>query len=159
MARTGRPVTNTLAGVWQHIDHRGADECWPWLLSCTSGGYGQYHVGRKGYKAHRVAYEQSTGVAPGALVVRHKCDNPPCCNPNHLELGSVLDNHQDMDSRGRRVSVKGESHGQVRLTDAQVDAILQEYPASGRTQKEIAVSYGVAEGHISNLIRRTRRTK
>lgn len=65
-------------------------------------GYGVLHVNARSYLAHRLAYEASRDewIPPGQ-VVRHRCDNPPCVNPDHLELGTQRDNVNDTKARGR----------------------------------------------------------
>lgn len=84
----------------RHVDVRGPDECWPWKAS-TCEGYGQFrHEGGKKY-AHVAAYEEEHGPVPEGQIVRHTCDNRPCCNPGHLQAGTYQDNVDDMISRGR----------------------------------------------------------
>ena len=91
---------------WSKVDQRGPDECWPWTAS-TNGGYGAFGAKLFGekkmrvHRAHRVAFFLATGVAPDDLVVCHSCDNPPCCNPAHLWLGTQADNNRDMSIKGR----------------------------------------------------------
>lgn len=70
-------------------------------------------VGGRNYMvyAHRAAYESEYGPIPPGMVVRHKCDNPPCVNPEHLEVGTQADNAKDMSVRGRvRNQHSGKSH-------------------------------------------------
>lgn len=76
--------------------------CWNWTGS-TSRGYGQLSKGWKKapYKAHRLSYELFVGAIPDGLVIRHKCDNPRCANPSHLEIGTQQDNVTDRVVRGR----------------------------------------------------------
>lgn len=78
------------------------DKCWEWPGARHPFGYGVVRVGGRCRRVHRVVYEIAVGPIPTDLVVRHKCDNPPCFNPAHLELGTKKDNTQDMMVRGRR---------------------------------------------------------
>lgn len=93
------------AGFLSRVDRSGGgDACWPWTGSRFRQGYGQFHIhGCNPVKAHRVAYFVSAGQDPGDLCVCHRCDNPPCCNPAHLFLGTIADNNADRDSKGRTV--------------------------------------------------------
>lgn len=52
-------------------------------------------------QVHKVVWEVHFGPVPKGLVVRHSCDNPPCCNPDHLLIGTQQDNVNDMIERGR----------------------------------------------------------
>lgn len=84
-------------------------ECWEWSANSYSNGYGQFQLNGKPHLAHRIAYELVNGPIPKGLVVRHKCDNPSCIKPEHLELGTQFDNIRDMVKRGRHTnSVKTE---------------------------------------------------
>lgn len=76
-------------------------DCWEWLGGCTKFGHGGFmREDQSSTSAHRMMWILKWGE-PGPLVVRHKCDNPPCVNPNHLELGTHADNAQDRVKRGR----------------------------------------------------------
>jgi hypothetical protein len=78
--------------------------CFLWVGAWGTKGYGQFHIGgRSGaaHKAHRVAWELANGPIPVGLQVLHKCDTPCCVNPDHLFLGSNLDNHRDKARKGR----------------------------------------------------------
>ena len=89
---------------WAKVDlGHDADECWPWTASVfkNRGCYGKFQAGtnretRKAVYAHRWAYEWSKGPIPPGMCVLHSCDNPPCCNPAHLSLGTRADNLADM---------------------------------------------------------------
>lgn len=80
---------------WTRVAIRGADECWEWTGPRQSFGHGFFHVGRVSIGSHRVAYFLATGEMDDALFVCHKCNNPPCCNPAHLYLGTQKDNMAD----------------------------------------------------------------
>jgi hypothetical protein len=78
------------------------DECIEWHGYRDKDGYGTVYVGNyKTVRAHRHVYEECIGPIPNGLILRHKCDNPPCVNPNHLEPGTQKDNARDRDERGR----------------------------------------------------------
>ena len=87
---------------WEKVDRSGGPgSCWPFGGSRSGKGYGRLSVpGTHGETASRVAYRMSVGEL-GDLQVPHKCDNPPCCNPDHLFLGTPLDNMRDMAAKGR----------------------------------------------------------
>lgn len=70
----------------QRIDIRGPDECWPWLLSAGSHGYGQAWTGSKVTVAHRMAWEAVNGPIPKGMWIDHICLLRKCCNPAHLRI-------------------------------------------------------------------------
>lgn len=82
------------------------DSCWEWTGYCSKFGHGQMSAWGRTEPAHRVAYRLFNGPIPTGLVVRHTCDNPPCTNPKHLILGTVKDNADDRETRGRGVNKK-----------------------------------------------------
>jgi len=84
--------------------------CWPWIAGTDIFGYGIIAIGghrigheRCGVAAHRVSWMIRFGVIPEKFCVLHKCDNPPCVNPEHLFLGTKGDNWRDMLAKGRQV--------------------------------------------------------
>lgn len=83
------------------------DECWEWNAAKTAGGYGTY----RRFGSHRVAYYLATGIDPGDAQVCHRCDNPSCCNPAHLFIGSHGDNMADKVAKGRARGRYSKSHG------------------------------------------------
>jgi hypothetical protein len=86
---------------WSKVDIRAADDCWPWRGTTTGKtGYGRAWRGPGWAAAHRLAWELTHGSTPDGFVC-HKCDNPPCCNPAHLFVGTHTDNMRDMFAKGR----------------------------------------------------------
>lgn len=85
-------------GFWAKVDKSGP--CWIFTGAKLRSGYG--HIVRMGihYQAHRYAWLITNGEI-GKFDVLHKCDNPPCCNPAHLYLGTEKDNMRDVRMRGR----------------------------------------------------------
>ncbi len=83
--------------------------CWGWKGSTFGFGYGRLSLAAIEYGgkmrpvgAHRFSWEHHNGPIPKGLFVLHTCDNPPCCNPRHLWLGTIQDNNLDCIKKGRR---------------------------------------------------------
>lgn len=130
MAR-GRPPSPMPEHFWGKIERGGADECWAWRANRNQSGYGLFDIRIDGRRtsvgAHRKAWELTNGPIPDGLLVMHRCDNPPCCNPAHLMLGTFKDNSADMVAKGRNAKTIS-THGRVRkLTDADVRVIRSLY--------------------------------
>jgi HNH endonuclease len=88
---------------WAKVDRSaGPDGCWPWTGARFWFGHGAIKIDGRPWGAHRIAWELTNGPIPDGLQANHRCDNPPCCNPAHLFLGTQLDNVRDMDAKGRR---------------------------------------------------------
>lgn len=133
-----------IARFWSHVDIRGAEECWPWKRACTHG-YGRFSVGgRRGRLAiaSRVAYEIKNGPLPIGAEVLHSCDNPPCCNPAHLNAGTQSQNMAEMVQRGRSAKQK--------LTARQIRAIRRARAAGSRVV-DLAAQYGVTPSNVSQI--------
>jgi hypothetical protein len=137
--------------VWDRVDVGAEDVCWPFQGARNSKGYGQIRIGGRMVPAHRAAYEAATGAAPGELHVLHRCDNPPCCNPAHLFLGTAGDNVRDCAAKGR--NRRGASHPGAKLTESQVAEIRRRSEA-GEQGKTIAQIYDVTPQMVSMIIRR-----
>jgi hypothetical protein len=75
--------------------------CWIWMNWVNHYGYGQIQNQNKGFGTHRVAWTLYIGPIPDGMNVCHRCDNPACCNPHHLFLGTTQDNVQDKIDKGR----------------------------------------------------------
>lgn len=129
---------------WAHVDVRGPDECWPWLLGEERGGYryGGLAVDGRWQKAHRYAFYLAHGYWP--KVTLHTCDNPPCCNPAHLIDGTQKTNAQDM-ARKRR-------HGNARVTVRGVEVIRQ-MMAAGHTYRSVGEYLGLSYHSVYSVLR------
>lgn len=77
------------------------NHCWIWEKSKARKGYGQFYIGKKALRAHRVSYLIFKGNIDTGLLVCHTCDNPSCVNPHHLWLGTNMQNSQDKIKKGR----------------------------------------------------------
>lgn len=131
------------------------DECWEWQAYLMPRGYGE--IGFRGalLYSHRVAFLLSGADIPDGLFVLHKCDNPPCCNPAHLFLGTNKDNMDDMIAKGRHWSPVGDKNWTAKLTWEQVAEIRKRYAQEDVQQKELAKQYGVKACTIRNILTNT----
>ena len=128
--------------------------CWEFHATNTVRGYGRVTYGgteNTGY-AHRLSYQHYVGEIPDGKILRHRCDNRICINPNHLQLGTKRENSQDMVDRGR--SLKGERHHKSKLTEQDVRDIRDEYAKGVLTQRMIGETYGVSDAQISHIVSR-----
>lgn len=134
------------AHFWARVDSsNGEDSCWPWTGFCLPKGYGKTSHRGKDITSHRLAYTLAHGHIPDGMHVLHSCDNPPCCNPAHLHLGTNLDNIAEMRAKLRHNF--GERNGSAKLTDDDIRAIR----ASTEPQRAIAKRYGVVQQTISAI--------
>ncbi len=142
---------------WDFVDVRSPDECWVWKGGTRGYGYGYcYPSGEGQVVASRLAFELFYGIDPGALFVLHHCDNPPCCNPFHLFLGTQADNMADMDRKGRRGRVgpkpgdqAGERNNNHKLTTEQAAEIRKLARRGELPQTAIAKQFGVCRSLVS----------
>jgi len=95
-------MTELSERFWKKVNKGSPSECWEWMAYKNPTGYGRVSKGGKIEVAHRVAYELTYGAIPEGMVVMHRCDNPQCCNPGHLSLGTQKNNMWDCVSKGRR---------------------------------------------------------
>lgn len=127
--------------------------CHNWTGAKDKAGYGRIRVDGKWVRVHRLAYEQHMGQKiPEGMCVLHECDNPPCCNPEHLCIGTNQDNMNDKVRKGRQSRLKGEKNGRSELAYGQVIEIRD----SSKTLKQLSEEYGVSFGQIGKIKRRER---
>jgi hypothetical protein len=119
-----------IARFWSRIEVRKRSLCWPWRWGSTPAGYGDFMTSTGEHcPAHRMAYQISKGAIEAGKVIRHTCDNPLCCNPEHLIQGTHQENVADRVSRGR--SARGEDSGRAVLTENQV-LLIRRSPLTNR---------------------------
>lgn len=127
--------------------------CWEYEGARNSDGYGCFQVQKKFYLAHRASYETWVGPIPTGLLVRHKCDNPPCINPDHLELGTQADNVGDRETRNRAYHPSGDKHWSRRMSLEKARQIRSKYAEGGRSLVSLGEEYGCSAQSISLIVR------
>ena len=140
---------------WSKVDRRSDDECWPWKAGVRnkSEGYGAFFMNGRNQPATRVALILSGKTVPPGAEVCHSCDWPPCCNPNHLFVGTRQINNAD--KVGKRRHAFGERNRIAKLTEAQVREIRAAHPVGRRARRglktELVQRYGVCRHTIENI--------
>lgn len=173
-----------LARFWDKVAKTIDDSCWPWTGSQSEEGYGSFGIGRKIYKAHRVAFLIANGRVSNELEVCHHCDNPCCCRPDHLFEATHAENIADMMRKGRgkkatgdrspsrlhpesrprgdkhwtrrnpELVPRGQDTGRAKLTEAKVLAIRALYASGEYSQQQLAVRFSVTKTLVRYIVKR-----
>ena len=97
--------------------------------------------------AHRVVFEHYKGPIPKGMFVCHSCDNPPCCNPEHLFLGFAQDNSNDMKSKNRQPFIRGEKHGNCKFSKK----LIEEIKSDMRSYKKVCEEFKISKSMVSYI--------
>jgi hypothetical protein len=132
--------------------------CWEWTGCLSRGGYGVIGIGGICFLTHRVSFSIFRTSIPEGLDLLHRCDNPPCCNPYHLFVGTRADNCRDMYEKKRDAISRGTHRGfdvkrgeqveTAKLTSSQVLEIRR-LKTLGVSSKALAKQFGVDPSTIS----------
>ena len=118
--------------------------CWLWQGAVNTTGYGMANLtGRKNIVAHRLAWTLLKGEIPAGMNALHRCDTPRCCNPDHIFLGTQLENGIDARSKGRTTKGRNLYH----LTPEQVRE-LRRLKAEGMTYAALSARFGVSKNAL-----------
>lgn len=136
---------------WSKVNKGKKNECWLWLASTTTGGYGYFRANGH-MNAHRFSLMIKLGTDELNGMALHSCDNPRCVNPNHLSLGTNSENIKQAFDRGLMFGLKGEKHGRAILIEKDVLWIRKNH--SKHTIKSLAEKYGTGLTTIADVIDR-----
>lgn len=141
---------------WELVCVGKPDKCWQWLGSIGAGGYGRYYNKKfknksKRKKSHRLAWMYTNGKIPIGLKVLHHCDNPPCCNPSHMFLGTQVDNIVDMVKKKRHM--RGVNQVDAKLSAIQVKEARNLWER-GYLIKEVATLYKLSDSCMGRVVAR-----
>ena len=150
--RTGPGHVIQGASIAERIAHHSSPEgdCVVWTAYRDKDGYGQMQINENPVRVIRAVVELRDGPIPEGLVVRHKCDYPPCIKPEHLELGTHAENSRDKVVRGR--STKGSKNPAAKITASVADQI-RERVAAGETQRSVAAAVGLSPSQVARIVR------
>lgn len=146
---TTRPPVDPLEYGMRYFGEEDPNGCIEWTGSKFGTGYGKFMVDGKRYSAHRWSYERFIGPIPEGMVVRHKCDNRPCVNPEHLLVGTQRQNCEDTVERER--TARGERSGMSKLTETEAVEIYQLAPRVRHA--DIAEMYNITMWNVSSIAR------
>jgi hypothetical protein len=146
ITKRGRPPGKSAEEkFFDYIDKDEATGCWNWIGGKDKNGYGIISVylnpGRVCVRAHRFSYELYKGSISLGMFICHSCDNPSCVNPDHLWLGTHLENEQDKDKKDRRP--RGHIAHNRKLTQEQILKIRNTTISAAKLAKEFGVSDGL----------------
>jgi len=141
---------------WSKVERKGDDECWEWKGTRDIGNYGKLYISspkRTTLMAHRISYFLKNGKFPLEMKILHICDNPPCCNPNHLKIGTQKDNVDDCIKKGRRSPQNCDNNNRRILNSSQVIETKELYETGSYSAREIAEKYCVHTTTINYILR------
>lgn len=144
---------NTLQDFWKFVEPIPEAGCWIWTGKGSAGRYGEFNLQGRVIKAHRLSWEMHCGPIPAGLEICHRCDVGFCVRPEHLFLGTHLENMHDLKRKGYRQCARGSQSGNAKLLDPLVAEIRRRY-AAGERQVDLAEAFGVCQSHISRIVRR-----
>lgn len=131
----------TLPRYWEKINK--SQGCWLWTGACNGCNRGVYTLKNgKSYVAARIMYRLYYEVDPGKLCVCHTCDNTRCVNPEHLWLGTQLENIKDRDEKNHQNRPKGARNPRARLTPKEVVLIQRSTEKSSVLAKRFNITAG-----------------
>lgn len=126
------------------------ETCWLWTGTVNNKGYGETRYEGRFALSHRVSFIIHKGPIPEGMVVRHRCDNPPCLNPKHLELGTIAENTKDKIMKQRQA--QGTTQGHAKFTE-QTLREAKRLRSDGWTYLELERHFNISRQTISKAVR------
>jgi hypothetical protein len=122
--------------------------CWLWTGDVGSDGYGRMVIDKRMRPAHRLSWERHRGRITNGLWVLHRCDVKLCINPDHLFLGTAIDNNADCMAKGR--NQRRERHWAAKLNSQSV-AIIRQRLSDGEMPSRLAREFGISAASVTDV--------
>lgn len=137
---------------WEKVNRKDFIDCWEWLGALCSDGYGSFLFNGKVEGAHRIAWILTYREIPKDKIIMHKCNNPKCCNPNHLKLGTHKENTKQKLDEGRDADVTGENNPNSKLNWIDINEIRRKHDNLRTKTRVLSIEYNVSEGEIIRIV-------
>jgi hypothetical protein len=136
---------------WERIDRSGGTEaCWPWKTE-VANGRGRLRINGAATYGYRHAWSLENGPIPDGMFICHHCDNPACCNPKHLFLGTGADNARDCWLKGRNAEGRRGSPSRGHKLDRAGASLMRFLLSQGARTKDVADWFGITR----QMVRKT----
>lgn len=130
---------------WEKVEK--SEGCWNWIGALSVNfGYGMFNQGKDlgTIKAHRLSWKMQNSEIPEGMMVCHRCDNPKCVRPDHLFLGTAVENNRDKWEKGRQGRFTPEKARRIRSLHNRHKDVL--------THRRIADWFGVSKATITHML-------
>lgn len=159
LRRTGKLTTERFTGdFWTKVDRKGPEDCWPWLGYVKDSGHGLTSIKGQPVYTSRKAWILTHGPIKDGLHVLHKCDNAVCCNPDHMYLGTRLDNILDQWEQPAAEDRGPRNGRRFMLTDEQLE-LLWLMRKEGATLRACADHFEIHFATVARYVTAIRKEK
>lgn len=153
MGRVRKEIPDIIQYIHNRSSHITETGCLLWGGACNKDGYGYLRVGGNFVRVHRAMYSAINGPLPPGMSVCHSCDVPCCVNPNHLFLGTPLDNMRDKIKKNRANNPTGDKHKSTIVLDKDVHLMRLLAALSIHTQEQLAKIFKTSRANVSLITR------
>jgi hypothetical protein len=133
---------NEIKDFWEKVEK--TESCWLWTGDKDKDGYGRWWFEGRNFRAHRMSLMILGAKIQPEKIVKHNCHNPPCVNPEHLEISTQKENIADQLKRG--------THSKLKYPDSVIESIIKDHEELGWGARKLSQKYGVSSSQVSLII-------